>query len=69
MSCIKVIPRDIHEVSINEILEAAGLKRVEPDLVSGGTSCQHFSTTGRRGSIQDTRGHLFLEFLRVVPES
>lgn len=66
---IKVIQRDIRQVSTREILEAAGLKRGEPDLISGGPPCQPFSTAGKRGSIRDIRGQLFLEFLRVVRES
>lgn len=66
---IKVIERDIHQVSTQEILETANLKVGEATIVSGGPSCQTFSTAGSRNSIDDPRGGLFREFLRVVQEA
>lgn len=66
---ITVIQRRIEDVSTAEILEAAGLEPGEAALVTGGPSCQAFSTAGQRGSISDPRGILFHEFLRVVREA
>jgi DNA (cytosine-5)-methyltransferase 1 len=66
---IRVLQKDIRQVSTNEILQVAGVRRGEIDLLSGGPPCQSFSTAGKRGSIRDIRGQLFLEFLRVVRES
>lgn len=66
---IPVIQKDIEKVTTEEILDLAGLKPGEPIVVSGGPSCQTFSTAGKRGSLSDPRGVLFKEFLRVVRES
>ncbi|MBX3233518.1 MAG: DNA cytosine methyltransferase [Labilithrix sp.] len=66
---IEVIPKRIEDVSTDEILEAAKLKPGEAALVTGGPSCQAFSTAGQRGSMSDPRGVMFREFLRVVDEA
>lgn len=66
---IAVIEKDIHQVSTKEILKAAKLKVGEPYIVSAGPSCQTFSTAGSRNSLNDPRGGLFHEFLRVVKEA
>jgi len=63
---IKVIDRDIREVSADEILAAAKLSRGQVAVVTGGPSCQSFSTAGGRESLGDPRGGLFREFLRIV---
>ena len=62
---IHVIEEKIEDVKTEEILEKAGLEPGEPALVSGGPSCQTFSTAGRRGSLGDPRGVMFREFLGV----
>src|SRR5690606_17207483 len=66
---VNVIERDIRNVSTSEILSVGGLRKGEIDLISGGPPCQPFSTAGKRGSMRDLRGQLFLEFLRVVREA
>ncbi len=66
---IPVINRPIEKVSTAEILEAAGLRAGEPAVITGGPSCQAFSTAGQRGSLSDPRGVMFREFLRVVREA
>jgi DNA (cytosine-5)-methyltransferase 1 len=66
---LPVIERPIEDVSTKEILELAGLKRGEPMVVSGGPSCQVFSTAGHRRSLDDPRGTLFEHFVRVVEEA
>lgn len=37
-----------------------------PDVICGGTPCQAFSRAGKRGSLDDARGNLTLEFVRQV---
>ena len=64
-----VMEKKIEDVTTEEILETAGLEPGEPALVSGGPSCQTFSTAGRRGSLGDPRGVMFREFLRVIREA
>jgi DNA (cytosine-5)-methyltransferase 1 len=66
---IPVIERKIEDVTTEEILETAGLRPGEPVIVSGGPSCQAYSTAGQRGSLSDPRGMMFKEFLRVVKET
>jgi DNA (cytosine-5)-methyltransferase 1 len=66
---ISVIQKRIEDTTTAEILAAANLEVGEPTVVTAGPSCQAFSTAGRRGSMEDPRGTLFREFLRVVNES
>lgn len=57
---------DITAVSPQDILEAAGLQRGEATLLAGGPPCQSFSTAGRRQSIGDPRGSLFIYFADMI---
>jgi DNA (cytosine-5)-methyltransferase 1 len=66
---IPIINHDIRQVSTSEILDKAGLRAGEADVVIGGPPCQPFSTAGKRLSIQDPQGSLFLQFVRVIEES
>lgn len=66
---LTVINRRIEDVTTAEILKLAGLKTGGEFVVSGGPSCQSFSTAGHRRSLGDPRGELFRHFLRVVKES
>ncbi|MCL1464094.1 DNA cytosine methyltransferase [Argonema galeatum] len=70
------VPREIEKVSTQDLLAEGGrvlkLDRVlrpgEVDLVTGGPPCQPFSTAGKRGSVIDPRGSLFMQFIRIVKE-
>tara|TARA_B100000575_G_C23129608_1_gene655012 strand:- start:1227 stop:2453 length:1227 start_codon:yes stop_codon:yes gene_type:complete len=42
--------------------------RGKVDLLVGGSPCQSFSMAGRRGGMEDARGTLFYDFIRVVQE-
>lgn len=66
---LPVIPHKLETVKTDDILKAAGLARGEASVVTGGPSCQAFSTAGQRGSLNDYRGTMFREFLRVVAEA
>lgn len=66
---IPVIDRRIEDVTTDEILKAAELEPGQAFVVTGGPSCQAFSTAGDRLSISDPRGVMFREFLRVVKEA
>lgn len=57
---------DVTKVDPEAILAAAGLERRQAALVAGGPPCQSFSTAGRRGSIGDPRGSLFINFANMV---
>ena len=46
-------------VPVMALAERAGLRPEEPTVVTGGPSCQAFSTAGQRGSVSDPRGIMF----------
>lgn len=68
------IPRAIETISTQDLLLEGGrvlgkgraLRPNEVDLVVGGAPCQPFSTAGKRASVLDPRGSLFMEFVRIV---
>ncbi|MEG4799747.1 DNA cytosine methyltransferase [Microcoleus sp. ARI1-B5] len=70
------VPRDICQINAETLLQEAGkilgldrpLRSNEVDLVTGGPPCQPFSTAGKRGSVGDPRGSLFMDFIRIVDE-
>ncbi len=66
---LPIIHGDINEISTQAILEVANLKPTEAALVIGGPPCQSFSLAGKRMGMNDPRGKLVLEFIRVVKES
>lgn len=71
------VPRQIEKVTTQDLLEEGGrvlglgraLQPGEVDLVAGGAPCQPFSTAGKRASVLDPRGSLFMDFIRVVREA
>lgn len=63
---LEVFEGDITALSPARILATLGLKPGDIDLVVGGPPCQTFSTTGKRGTVQDPRGTLLWQFLRFV---
>jgi len=66
---LPLIEKSIRETSAEEILEKAALRKREITVLAGGPCCQSFSTAGRRRSLSDDKGSLFLEFCRVVRET
>ena len=59
---------DAFEVSGEDLIAAAGVRRGELDLLTGGAPCQSFSTAGRRGSARVLNGTLVGRFLDLVAE-
>lgn len=57
---------DISALDPERVLDDIGLRPGELDLLTGGPPCQSFSTSGRRGTVQDPRGTLLWQFLRFV---
>ena len=60
--------RDIKEFSTDDILKAANLKKEEVSLVYGGPPCQAFSVFRQRKGMDDPRGQLLWEYIRVIRE-
>ena len=62
----KVLTSDIRTVDACDILRDLGLKKGELDLIAGGPPCQGFSINAPIRSNEDSRNHLFREYLRFV---
>ena len=61
-----VLQRDIRTVASEEIAAASQVRPGELDLLFGGPPCQSFSRAGQRQAVDDERGQLFLEFVRIA---
>lgn len=57
---------DIRGISAADMLSRANMKIGEAFLVCGGPPCQPFSTAGKRLGINDPRGSLFKEYVRMI---
>lgn len=62
----KVLSGDIREIDEVDMLKRTGLMQGEPFLICGGPPCQPFSTAGKRLGINDPRGSLFMDFIRMI---
>jgi DNA (cytosine-5)-methyltransferase 1 len=69
MPNVPVIEGDISGITTEEILRTAGVKPLDIDVVIGGPPCQSFSLAGDRMGMDDPRGLLLLEYIRVVREA
>ncbi len=61
-----VISGDIRNIQPETLLEMTNLSPGEAFLVCGGPPCQPFSTAGKRLGINDPRGSLFMDFIRMI---
>lgn len=61
-----VLGGDVREIDPQVLLDMTGLKVGEPFLICGGPPCQPFSTAGKRLGINDPRGSLFMDFIRMI---
>lgn len=66
---IPLIEKDINNVTTKEMLETAGLKEGEVELLVGGPPCQSFSLAGSKRGLDDSRGNLMTQYLRVLKEA
>lgn len=62
----KVLEGDIRNIQPQQLLDLTGLHIGEPFLICGGPPCQPFSTAGKRMGINDPRGSLFMDFIRMI---
>lgn len=64
-----VLNKSVTDVTGEEILKLANLNVGDPALVIGGPPCQSFSLAGCRKGLEDDRGKLLFEFVRIVRET
>ena len=62
----RVVGGDIRDIEPQDLLSQANLLPGEPFLICGGPPCQPFSTAGKRLGINDPRGSLFMDFIRMI---
>lgn len=65
---LPVFDCSIEDVTGGQLITAANLESSRVPLVAGGPPCQAFSVFGNRLGIEDARGQLVFEFLRIVEE-
>jgi DNA (cytosine-5)-methyltransferase 1 len=63
---LPIINDKIENVTVEKILDTAKLKPTEAALVIGGPPCQSFSIAGLRKGLNDERGRLLFEYVRIV---
>lgn len=62
----KAMVADVGALSGTALMEAAQVDSI--DLLAGGPPCQPFSVAGKRMGLDDPRGHLINEFVRLADE-
>ena len=63
-----IIRKNIKEYSATQILKDSGLNAEEVDLIYGGPPCQAFSVFGKRQGMDDPRGTLLWDYIRVIKD-
>jgi len=64
----RIVRADIANISASDLRPAGENARWRPTLLAGGPPCQPFSSAGRMRSLQDPRGRLFVQFVRIAAE-
>lgn len=63
-----IVQGNIKEYTTQQMLKDANLTKSEVDLVYGGPPCQAFSVFGKRQGVNDPRGTLLWDYIRVIRE-
>ena len=63
-----IVQKNLKEYPTDDILKDAGIDKGSVDLVYGGPPCQAFSVFGKRLGLEDTRGTLVYDYIRVIRE-
>ncbi len=63
---LPVLSRDICDVTAEELLAAADLKKGRVDIMFGGPPCQSFSNAGKGHGFDDERANAFIAFLNLI---
>ncbi len=65
---LPVIAGSVEEVTLRTLSDHAGFDVTGIDLLVGGPPCQAFSVFGQRKGLNDRRGRMIFEFLRLIDE-
>ena len=65
----KILNRDVSNLSGRELLSEAEIEFGDLDMLFGGPPCQSFSLAGNRKGLNDSRGQMVFEFVRLVKET
>lgn len=63
---VKLYDRDVRTLDGKFLLKDNNLKPGELFAIVGGPPCQAFSTAGKRNSLNDERGNVFLHFIDII---
>lgn len=63
---LPIINEKIENVSVEQLLNAANMQPLEAALIIGGPPCQSFSLAGLRKGLDDERGRLLFEYVRML---
>lgn len=67
-NCCKTLEHNHNNINIikGSFIDIDFTKYNNIDLLMGGVPCQSFSQAGKRKGLEDTRGNLFLEFIKKI---
>jgi DNA (cytosine-5)-methyltransferase 1 len=65
---LPVISKSITDISASDLERESGKSLSNLPLVVGGPPCQSFSVYGKRKGVEDVRGQLIYEFVRIISE-
>ncbi len=65
---LNVTQADLTKTNSDKLLSGFKTKKKKIDVVIGGPPCQAFSVFGRRGGVNDPRGNLVWDFIRIIKE-
>lgn len=68
LSGARILHADIRQISAADLRPKGSRSDWAPDLLSGGAPCQPFSSAGKGLALDDPRGQLFKEFVRLADE-
>lgn len=68
LEATRIIYGGVGDIRASDLRPVGASRRWRPDLLAGGPPCQPFSPAGRMEGLEDPRGQLFLQFVRLASE-
>jgi len=63
---VPFLPGPIQDISVARLMKAAGIRKYELEILTGGPPCQAYSVYNHQRGMHDERSGLFREYLRIV---